>query len=124
MARSALIVDDSRSMRKIIKSILSQNGFETVLQGENGQHALDHFSQAEVDIVITDINMPEMDGITLVKRLRAQPDFTNVPILVLSTESQSTLLQKGKEAGANGWVLKPFKPEQLMYAIDQVTSLV
>ena len=119
MAKKALVVDDSTSMRQMVTFTLQAAGFET-LEGINGVDALAKSANAEVDIVITDLNMPVMDGITLVKELRAKPAFKFTPILLLTTESQESKKQEGKAAGATGWMVKPFNPEQLMAVVRKV----
>lgn len=119
MTKSALVVDDSTSMRQMISFTLKEAGFN-VIQGENGQDALKNVAGKSVDVVVTDLNMPVMDGMTLIRELRGQPEFKFTPILMLTTESQATKKQEGKAAGATGWIVKPFVPEQLMQVINKV----
>jgi two-component system chemotaxis response regulator CheY len=113
MAKRFLIVDDSASMRQLISFTIENAGYE-VLVAENGEDALGKLNSRKVDIVITDLNMPDMDGIELIKKLRSMPDYRFAPIVMLTTESQESKKQEGKQAGASGWIVKPFSPEQLM----------
>jgi two-component system chemotaxis response regulator CheY len=119
MSKLALVVDDSTSMRQLVAYTLRTNGFLTI-EGVNGKDALSVSANEAVDLVITDLNMPEMDGITLVKELRARPSFRFTPILLLTTESQDSKKQEGKAAGATGWLVKPFNPDQLMGVVNKV----
>jgi len=119
MTKTALIVDDSVSMRQMVAFTLKQAGF-TVIEGGNGQEALERVKGQKVELVITDLNMPVMDGITLVKTLRAKPDFKFTPILLLTTESQDSKKQEGRAAGATGWIVKPFQPDALLKVVAKV----
>ncbi len=119
MTKTALVVDDSTSMRQMVAFTLQTAGFET-LEGANGVEALSVSENANVDLVITDLNMPEMDGITLIKELRNRPSFKFTPILLLTTESQDAKKLEGKAAGATGWMVKPFNPDQLMAVVKKV----
>lgn len=119
MGKSALVVDDSTSMRQMVSLTLKESGFD-VLEGDNGKSALDKVAGKSVDVVVTDLNMPVMDGMTLIRELRTKPEFKFTPILMLTTESQATKKQEGKAAGATGWIVKPFVPEQLMQVVNKV----
>ena len=119
MTKTALIVDDSVSMRQLVAFTLKQAGFQ-VIEGGNGKEALDRVKGQKVELVITDLNMPIMDGISLVKELRAKPDFKFTPILLLTTESQDTKKQEGRAAGATGWIVKPFQPDALLKVVAKV----
>ena len=114
-----LAVDDTASMRQMISFTLNSAGHE-VIQAADGKEALKILQGKKVDLVIADINMPNMDGITLVKSLRALADYKFTPILVLTTESQEAKRQQGKVAGATGWIVKPFNPEQLLTVVKKV----
>jgi two-component system chemotaxis response regulator CheY len=116
MAKSFLIVDDSASMRQLVSFTLRDAGFE-VVAAENGKEALDKLVTAKVDMVITDLNMPEMDGITLIRELRSLPALKFVPIIMLTTEAQEAKKQEGRAAGASGWIVKPFSPERLLEVV-------
>lgn len=114
-----LAVDDSASMRQMVRFTLESAGFK-VVQAADGVEALDFAKANEVDLVLTDVNMPRMDGITLVRELRALASYKFTPMLVLTTESASDTKQRGRQAGATGWIVKPFSPEQLLSTIARV----
>ncbi len=119
MGHCILTVDDSSTMRQMITFTLKGAGFE-VLEAGDGVEALEVAKGKKLSLVVTDVNMPRMDGITLVQRLRALPEFKFTPILVLTTESDASMKQKGKEAGATGWIVKPFSPEKLLEVVNKV----
>lgn len=114
-----LAVDDSRSMRHMVSQTLNDAGFETKLACD-GVEALEMAKGYSADVVITDVNMPNMDGITLVKRLRELPEYRYKPILVLTTESGTDKKMEGKQAGASGWIVKPFDPDRLVATVKKV----
>jgi len=118
MAKTVLVVDDSASMRQLVSFALKSAGYE-VSAAVHGKDALDKANGIKVDMVITDLNMPEMDGIELIKQLRAKPATKFTPIVMLTTESQETKKQQGKQAGASGWLVKPFKPEELLDVVKK-----
>src|SRR3990170_891020 len=113
MARTIMTVDDSNSMRQMVKATLQSAGYE-VVEAIDGEEALEYARESNVDLVITDVNMPRMDGITLVSELRALPGYRLTPMLVLTTESSPEKKMAGKKAGATGWIVKPFDPTQLL----------
>ena len=117
--KKVLIVDDSVSMRQMVGFTLREGGFD-VIEAEHGQDALDKLKSATVDLVITDLNMPVMDGITLIQKLRQQPAMKSKPILMLTTEGLSAKKEAGKAAGATGWIVKPFDPEKLLQTVAKV----
>jgi len=119
MAKAVLIVDDSTSMRQMVSFTMKEAGFD-VIEGGNGQEALSRVEGKSVNLVITDLNMPVMDGMTLIRTLRAKPEFKFTPILMLTTESQQEKKLEGKAAGATGWIVKPFNPEQLLQVVQKV----
>jgi two-component system, chemotaxis family, chemotaxis protein CheY len=119
VTKTALIVDDSTSMRQMVSFTMKEAGF-SVLEGANGQEALKRVEGQRVDVVVTDLNMPVMDGITLIRQLRSNPLYKFTPILMLTTESQDSKKQEGKAAGATGWIIKPFNPQQLLGVIAKV----
>ena len=119
MAKMALVVDDSSSMRQMVAFTLQQAGFD-VIEGSDGKDALGKVNGKAVNLVVTDLNMPVMDGITLIRELRKLPNFKFTPILMLTTESQDSKKQEGKTAGATGWLVKPFNPEQLLGVVAKV----
>ncbi len=114
-----LAVDDSASMRQMVSFTLKGAGFD-VVEAADGQQALDKAKSGEFDLVLSDVNMPVMDGIELVKNLRALPNYKFTPILMLTTESAGDKKMQGKNAGATGWLVKPFNPEQLLATIRKV----
>ena len=116
-----LVVDDSNSMRQMVSFTLKEAGYKTV-EAENGQVALNLAKSQRFDAVISDVNMPVMDGITLIGELRKLPNYKFTPILMLTTESSSEMKSKGKAVGATGWLVKPFKPESLITTIKKVIS--
>jgi two-component system chemotaxis response regulator CheY len=117
--RKVLIVDDSVSMRQMVSFTLRSGGFD-VIEAGHGQEALDRLKSAAVDLVITDLNMPVMDGISLIRSLRGQPAMKSKPILMLTTEGLAAKKEEGKAAGATGWIVKPFDPEKLLATIARV----
>ena len=120
MGKIALIVDDSPTMRQMVAFTLTNAGF-TVVEAEHGKDAVNKVAAGpKMDIVVTDLNMPEMDGIALIKELRKLNAFRFTPILMLTTESAAEKKQAGKEAGATGWIVKPFNPEILLKTIAKV----
>ena len=121
MSKTALVVDDSTSMRQMVAFTLQSAGFDTI-EGENGVAALAAAGEKPLDLVITDLNMPEMDGITFIREMRAKEVYKFTPILLLTTESQDTKKQEGKAAGATGWMVKPFNPDQLVKVINKVVK--
>jgi two-component system chemotaxis response regulator CheY len=119
VAKTALIVDDSTSIRQMVSFVMKEAGFG-VLEGGNGQEALQRVEGNRVELVITDLNMPVMDGITLIRQLRSNPVYKFTPILMLTTESQEAKKQEGKAAGATGWIIKPFDPQKLLAVVAKV----
>ena len=118
-SRVILAVDDSASMRQMVRFTLESAGYR-VVQAVDGIEALDFAKNSAVDLVLTDVNMPRMDGITLVRELRGLNTYKFTPMLVLTTESGQDTKQRGKQAGATGWIVKPFSPEQLLSTIARV----
>ncbi len=119
MNKTVLVVDDSVSMRQMVAFTLKEAGF-VVLEGENGQEGLQRLDGKRVDLIITDLNMPVMDGITFIRQVRSRPQHKFTPVLMLTTESQEAKKQEGKSAGATGWIVKPFNPQQLLQVITRV----
>jgi two-component system chemotaxis response regulator CheY len=119
VANTILTVDDSPSMRMLLKAALVDLGYD-VVQAEDGVDALETIDGAAPDLVITDINMPRLDGFGLIEQLRVQDHYRTMPILVLTTESSDEKKQRARAAGATGWIVKPFDPEKLAAAIRRV----
>jgi two-component system chemotaxis response regulator CheY len=118
MAKVILTVDDSASVRQMVKFTLSGAGYG-VIEAVDGQDGLQKLTQP-VNLVITDLNMPKLDGIGLIKGVRANPALKGLPIIMLTTESQEARKLEGKAAGATGWMVKPFAPEQLLAVVKKV----
>jgi two-component system chemotaxis response regulator CheY len=121
VSRAALVVDDSVSMRQMVAFTLREAGF-TVLEGGNGREAIEALGNRPVQLVVTDLNMPVMDGLELIRQLRAKPLYKFTPILMLTTESQDAKKQEGRAAGATGWIVKPFDPQKLLAVIAKVVG--
>ena len=119
MPKRILTVDNSKTMRDMVSFTLKSAGFD-VVEAEDGAKALDVLARTAVDAIITDINMPNMDGVTLVRRLRAQQRFKATPILILTTEGGDDKKAQGRSAGATGWIMKPFVPEKLLQVLNKV----
>lgn len=116
---SILAVDDSASMRQMVSFTLKGAGYD-VVEAQDGAEALGLAKTRSVNLVVTDVNMPKMDGIALIRALRTLPAYKFTPILMLTTESAPEKKQEGKAAGATGWIVKPFNPEQLLATIKKV----
>ncbi|MBI5162952.1 MAG: response regulator [Magnetospirillum sp.] len=119
MGKTILTVDDSASIRQLVKLTLAETGFE-VCEAEDGRDALAKASAVPVHMVITDLNMPNMDGLSLIRELRKLPAYQGVPILFLTTESDDGRKQEAKAAGATGWITKPFNKDQLVAVVHKV----
>jgi len=119
MENHILITDDSIAMRRMLAFTLEQADYH-VVEAENGMQALDLAKLEQFDLVITDLNMPELDGLSLVKELRALPNYQFKPILLLTTETDPEKKKIAKSAGATGWIVKPFDPDKLLAAIRKV----
>ena len=121
MSKRILAVDDSASMRHMVSVTLRGAGYE-VVEAADGDEALEYARGHAVDLVLADVNMPRMNGIALVAHLRTLPDYRLTPLLLLTTESSQQSKQQGKQAGATGWMIKPFHPDQLLATLDRVLS--
>ena len=119
MGKHILVVDDSTSIRQMVEMTLKKCGYQVTL-AVDGLNALEICKEQGFDFVLTDVNMPNMDGITLVKSLRQLERFKRTPIIVLTTEAGSDVKQKGKDAGATGWMVKPFDPDKLILLVSKV----
>jgi len=113
MSKSILVVDDTRSMRKMVTAVLETAGY-SVAEAGDGVEALELARQRVYDLVVTDQNMPRMDGVSLIRELRSLSEYDPVALLVLSTEVNPELKQQGRDAGATGWMAKPFDPQQML----------
>ena len=119
MAKCILIVDDSETVRQVLKLALGNAGYQ-VVEAEDGFDALAKLSGAQIDMLITDLNMPNMDGLELIKKVRDEGKHRFTPIVMLTTESSEEKKKAGREAGASGCIVKPFKPEQLLKVVKMV----
>ncbi len=119
MTISVLAIDDSRTMRGMLAQALENAGFEVAL-AEDGQQGLDKLEDSQPDVVITDINMPRLDGFGFIKGVRGQSRLRGLPILILTTESSPALKARARDAGATGWIVKPFDEGKLVSAIHKV----
>jgi len=117
-----LIVDDSTMLRDMLNYALTEGGYTDVVEAIDGVDGLAKAKLASFDLIITDVNMPNMDGLTLISELRKVPAYVKKPILVLTTERSDEMKAKGKAAGATGWIVKPFVPDQLLKAVNIVLS--
>lgn len=121
MPKTILVVDDSASLRQVVSIALRGAGYD-VLEGVHGQDALAKLDGRKVNLIISDVNMPVMDGITFVKEARKIPAYKFVPIIMLTTESSQDKLAEGRAAGAKAWVVKPFQPAQMLSAVSKLVG--
>ena len=119
MAKSILIVDDSASLRQVVAIALRKEGYD-VIEASDGQDALDKLTGDKIHLVISDVNMPRMDGITFVKEMKKRPAYKFTPVIMLTTEAGDDMKMAGKEAGVRAWVVKPFKPDQMLTAVSKL----
>ena len=119
MAKTIMIVDDSASLRQVVGIALRGAGYD-VIEGCDGKDALAKLTGQKVHLVISDVNMPNMDGITFVKNLKQMPAYKFTPVIMLTTESQEGKKQEGQAAGAKAWVVKPFQPAQMLAAVAKL----
>lgn len=118
MSKTIMTVDDSSSVRQMVSFTLKDAGYE-VIEATDGQDALKKL-QGGVDMIITDLNMPNLDGIELIRQVRTTSGYKFIPIVMLTTESQDEKKQEGKKAGASGWIVKPFKPPQIISVVQKL----
>ena len=119
MSKTVMIIDDSKTLRHMVNVTLNSAGYETV-DAVDGLDALEKLSGPRVNLIICDINMPNMDGLTFLREIKKSKEHRAIPVIMLTTESQSERIQAGKEAGAKAWIVKPFKPEQVLSAIEKL----
>ncbi len=120
MGKKILIVDDAASMRGLVAMTLKKSGYE-VVEASDGKDALTKLSSVgKVDLIITDLNMPNMDGIELIKTLKADIKYRFIPVIMLTTESQEAKKEEGRKAGAKAWIVKPFKPDVLVSVVKKI----
>lgn len=121
MAKTVMVVDDSDSMRNVIATTLKSAGYE-VLEGCDGKDGLAKLAGQKVHLIVSDVNMPNMDGFTFVTELKKLPAYRFTPVIMLTTEMAESKKEKGKEAGAKAWMVKPFQPEQLLNAVAKLIA--
>lgn len=119
MSKTIMVVDDSASLRQVVGIALKQEGYE-IIEGRDGADALSKLNGQKVHLIISDVNMPNMDGISFVHAVKQMPAYKFTPIIMLTTESQEAKKQEGQRAGAKAWVVKPFKPEQMLGAVQKL----
>lgn len=116
---TVLVVDDSASLRQVVAISLQGKGYD-VIQAANGQEALARLDGTKINLVISDVNMPVMDGLTFVTEMKKLPKYKFTPVIMLTTEAGNEMKTKGKAAGVKAWVVKPFKPEQMLNAVAKL----
>lgn len=121
MAKTILVVDDSASIRQVVSLALTRAGYE-VVTADDGQDALKKLDGRKIHLIISDVNMPVMDGITLIKEVKKKAEYKFTPIIMLTTESQPEKKAEGREAGAKAWIVKPFQPPQMLDAVSKLIS--
>ena len=119
MRKNILVVDDSKPVRESIRYILEENKYD-VIEGFDGLNGLEKLSEGDIDLIITDLRMPKLDGIGLIKKVRAHDKYKSIPILVLTVESEQEIIDEGTAAGADGWIVKPFSIDKLISAVQKV----
>lgn len=119
MAKTIMIVDDSASMRRVVSIALKGAGYD-VIEGCDGKDALSKLTGQKVHMIISDVNMPVMDGIAFLKTVKQMPNYKFTPVIMLTTESEESKKREGQAAGARAWVVKPFQPEQLIGAVARL----
>ena len=119
MAKTVMVVDDSASLRTVVKMALKGAGYD-VIEGADGKDALSKLGGQKVHLIITDLNMPNLDGIGFVKEVKQMADYKFTPIIMLTTEGQESKKQEGQAAGVKAWVVKPFQPEQMLNAVAKL----
>ncbi|KQW91681.1 two-component system response regulator [Massilia sp. Root418] len=119
MAKTIMVIDDSASLRQVVGIALKGAGYD-VIEARDGMDALSKLTGQKVNLVVCDVNMPNMDGITFVKEIKQLPNYKFTPVIMLTTESQEAKKREGQAAGAKAWVVKPFKPEVLLGAVQKL----
>lgn len=122
MGKTVLIIDDSRTTRQFVRDTLTAAGY-SVLEAEDGLVGLSRLETEKVHLMVCDVNMPNMDGLTFVKRVKELSAHKFTPIVMLTTEASGAMVERGKQAGAKGWMVKPFKPEQLLAIAGKLVPL-
>jgi two-component system chemotaxis response regulator CheY len=121
MNKTIMIVDDSASVRQVVSITLKGAGYN-VVEACDGKDALKRLDNTQIDLFISDVNMPEMDGITLLKLLKTRPDTKFTPVIMLTTETEAAKKEQGRAGGAKAWVVKPFQPSQMLAAVSKLIA--
>jgi two-component system chemotaxis response regulator CheY len=119
MMKTVMTIDDSASIRQVVSITLKKAGYE-VIEAHDGKDALSKLTGQKIHLVLCDVNMPNMDGISFLKQIKQNPNYKFTPIVMLTTESQETKIMEGKAAGARAWVVKPFKPEHMLATVEKL----
>ncbi|KPQ28480.1 MAG: two-component system, chemotaxis family, response regulator CheY [Marinobacter excellens HL-55] len=119
MTKTVMVVDDSASLRQVVVMALKSAGYETI-EAENGKKALEVLKAKRANLIISDVNMPVMDGLTFLKEVKKLPDYKFTPVIMLTTESSENRKSEGKASGAKAWVVKPFQPQQMLDAVKKL----
>ena len=122
MPKLVMTVDDSKTVRQVLNTALVSAGYE-VIEASDGVEASKLLAHSKIDVLVTDLNMPNMDGLSLVKQVRQSPGNRFLPIIMLTSESQPEKKKEGKAAGVSGWIVKPFKPEQVLSIVQMVCPI-
>ncbi|TFH93523.1 MULTISPECIES: response regulator [Vibrio] len=121
MQKTIMVVDDSESLRQVVSIALEGAGYR-VIEAKDGLDGLAQLTGDKVHLIISDVNMPNMNGIDFVKQLKTLPKYKFTPVIMLTTESQQYLMEEGRKAGAKAWMVKPFRPEQMLEAVSKLLS--
>jgi two-component system chemotaxis response regulator CheY len=121
MNKTIMVVDDSASVRQVVSITLKGAGYN-VIEARDGKDALKRLENTRIDLFISDVNMPEMDGITLLKLLKTRPDTKFTPVIMLTTETEAAKKEQGRAAGAKAWIVKPFQPSQMLAAVSKLIA--
>jgi two-component system chemotaxis response regulator CheY len=122
VGKKILIVDDSRTIRQQVNFTLQKSGF-VVVEADNGEKGIEVLAaNPDVALVLSDVNMPNMGGLDMLEKIRANPNYANLPVVILTTEGAADMLERAKSLGAKGWVVKPFKPDQLIAVVNKLTA--
>ena len=119
MAKTIMVVDDSASLRQVVSIALKGAGYD-IIEASDGKDGLSKLTGQKVHLIVSDVNMPNMDGITMVKEIKQNPAYKFTPVIMLTTESQESKKTEGKAAGVKAWMVKPFKPDQMLAAVSKL----
>ncbi|AZZ97925.1 MULTISPECIES: response regulator [Pseudoalteromonas] len=122
MSKTILVVDDSDSLRQVVNIALTGAGYQ-VIEACDGKDALSKLNGNKVHLIISDVNMPNMNGIEFVKNVKQLPQYKFTPVIMLTTENQQSMMEEGKKAGAKAWMVKPFKPAQMLQAVSKLLMM-